>query len=81
MKRRDRDAFSMARLEMIWESDIRPLLQEHFYGQWEAVAGKFALKSLVAAVSRDAPDQSEAAPDVDSGAPESEVPNPQDDAS
>lgn len=81
MKRRDRDAFSMARLEMIWESDILPLLQEHFYGQWEAVAGKFALKSLVAAVSRDAPGESEAAPDVDSGAPESEVPSPQDDAS
>ena len=73
MKRRDRDAFSPARLEMIWDSDILPLLQEHFYGQWEAVSNKFALKSLVAAVDRATPAQSEAAADGDLTAPQSEV--------
>ena len=80
MKRRDRDAFSPARLEMIWHSDILPLLQEHFYGQWEAVSNKFALKSLVAAVSRATPDQAEAAADGDLTAPQSEVSATSDDA-
>jgi 5-methylcytosine-specific restriction protein B len=81
MKRRDLDAFSTARLEMIWDSDILPLLQEHYYGQWEAIADKFSLKSLLAAVSRVAPDQSEAAADVDLTAPMSGTTAPSDDAS
>jgi len=81
MKRKDRDAFSMARLEMIWDSDILPLLQEHFYGQWQAVAGKFSLKSLLAAVSPGTPDQSEAAADVDLTAPVSGIKAISDDAS
>lgn len=51
MKRSHADAFSTERLGRIWESDILPLLQEHFYGRWEAEAGRFALESLLKAVS------------------------------
>ena len=50
MKRTSEDAFSTARLELIWDADILPLLQEHYYGQWPAVSDRFALKSLLRSV-------------------------------
>jgi 5-methylcytosine-specific restriction protein B len=47
MKSTAADAFSHERMARIWESDIEPLLEEHFYGQWDAAAGRFALASLL----------------------------------
>ena len=52
MRSKASDAFSPARLETIWTADIVPLLQEHFYGRWESLSGRFTLKSLLSAVSQ-----------------------------
>jgi 5-methylcytosine-specific restriction enzyme B len=54
MKRVGPEAFGPARLAAIWDSDILPLLAEHYYGQWEAVKGRFALASLLKAIERQA---------------------------
>lgn len=51
MRTTDEDAFSDARMERIWSADIQPLLEEHFYGQWDAVASRFALASIRKAVT------------------------------
>ena len=47
MRSTEADAFSGARLQRIWSADILPLLEEHFYGQWESVARRFSLGSLM----------------------------------
>ena len=49
MRSTETDAFSVERLRRIWIADISPLLEEHFYGQWESVASRFALDSMLAA--------------------------------
>ena len=51
MRTTDEDAFSDARLARIWSADIQPLLEEHFYGQWDAVASRFTLPSIRKAVT------------------------------
>ena len=51
MRSTDPGTFSRERLERIWASDILPLLQEHFYGQWDAKAGEFSLASLLRATA------------------------------
>lgn len=53
MRSKEGDAFSTERLERIWAADILPLLQEHFYGRWESLSGRFTLKSLLSALQRD----------------------------
>jgi 5-methylcytosine-specific restriction protein B len=67
MKSKAADAFSSERLERIWTSDIEPLLEEHFYGQWDAVAGRFTLASVLstipASASPEQPDGTFAPPD------------------
>lgn len=45
------DAFDRVRLERVWRTSILPLLQEHFYGQWETVRRRFELATLLRAVS------------------------------
>ena len=45
------DAFSHERLERIWSADLEPLLQEHFYGRWDSEGPRFALDSLLRALS------------------------------
>jgi 5-methylcytosine-specific restriction enzyme B len=51
MRRTDPEAFSSDRLERIWNADILPLLQEHFFGQWETKASRFSLGSLLGATA------------------------------
>lgn len=46
------DAFADDRLERIWTTDLIPLLQEHFYGQWASVADRFSFRSIMKAVNR-----------------------------
>jgi 5-methylcytosine-specific restriction protein B len=48
MRSTDDDAFSDERLKRIWTTDILPLLEEHFYGQWESLAARFSLSSMLA---------------------------------
>jgi 5-methylcytosine-specific restriction enzyme B len=50
MKYNGADAFSDERLERIWRTSILPLLQEHFYGEWENMRTKFSFGSVTAAV-------------------------------
>ena len=52
------DAFTEDHLERIWTTDLIPLLQEHFYGQWSSVADRFSLQSVMKAANL--------APDADS---------------
>jgi 5-methylcytosine-specific restriction protein B len=47
MRSSEAEAFSSERLQRIWDADILPLLQEHFYGQWYSKASQFALESLL----------------------------------
>lgn len=49
MKQTGPDAFSPDRLERIWRTSILPLLQEHHYGQWDQMASRYKLTSLLAA--------------------------------
>ena len=51
MRRTDPEALSPDRLERIWNADILPLLQEHFFGQWETKASRFSLGSLLDATA------------------------------
>jgi 5-methylcytosine-specific restriction protein B len=44
------DAFDRVRLERIWRTSILPLLEEHFYGQWDAMRRRFELDALLRAV-------------------------------
>jgi 5-methylcytosine-specific restriction protein B len=46
------DAFSEVHLERIWTTDLIPLLQEQFYGQWASVADRFSFWSVMKAVDR-----------------------------
>jgi 5-methylcytosine-specific restriction protein B len=48
MRSTDPDAFSDERLRRIWSTDILPLLEEHYYGQWESLTGRFSLSSMLA---------------------------------
>ncbi len=50
MRRETPGAFDRDRLEVIWRSDIVPLLEEHYYGQWASVAGRFSLAALLRAL-------------------------------
>ena len=47
MRRTEPDAFSAMRLRRIWDTDILPLLQEHYYGQWPTFASRFNLESVM----------------------------------
>lgn len=81
MKRTGPDAFDAGRLERTWRTSILPLLQEHHYGQWDQMAPRYQLKSLLKAIApeepsdADAPDLPEAGsaevtpPDVQPGVP------------
>ncbi|MEZ5181529.1 MAG: AAA family ATPase [Acidimicrobiales bacterium] len=63
MKRTGPDAFAPDRLERTWRTSILPLLQEHHYGQWDQVASRYQLGSLLKAIAPEgspAPDE----PDV-----------------
>ena len=51
MRSTDPEAFAPERLERIWRADLQPLLQEHFYGRWESEGPRFALDSLLRALS------------------------------
>ena len=51
MKHTGADAFSEERLSRTWRTSILPLLQEHHYGQWERVAARYQLDSLIAAAT------------------------------
>jgi hypothetical protein len=51
MRSVEESAFSRPRLERIWLADILPLLQEHYYGQWEHRAAQFELESLLKVVA------------------------------
>jgi 5-methylcytosine-specific restriction protein B len=51
MKHTGPDAFSEERLSRTWRTSILPLLQEHHYGQWEGVAARYQLDSLIAAAT------------------------------
>jgi 5-methylcytosine-specific restriction protein B len=56
MKSSDPGAHSAERLERIWRTSILPLLQEHYYGEWESVQRRFQLSVLMsAAPEADAP--------------------------
>jgi 5-methylcytosine-specific restriction protein B len=61
MRSTDDDAFSDERLQRIWATDILPLLEEHFYGQWETMVGRFSLSSMLATSALAAPS---AVPDI-----------------
>jgi 5-methylcytosine-specific restriction protein B len=41
-------AHSRERLRRIWRTSIEPLLQEHHYGEWEGVRGRYSLEALLA---------------------------------
>jgi len=41
------DAHSEERLQRIWETSIRPLLQEHHYGEWDRISARYSLSSLL----------------------------------
>lgn len=81
MKRTGPDAFDAGHLERTWRTSILPLLQEHHYGQWDQMAPRYQLKSLLRAIApqepsdADAPDLPEAGsaevtrPDVQPGVP------------
>jgi len=57
MRATDPEAFSDERLRHIWSADILPLLEEHYYGQWDAVAKRFSLAAIRGAVAA-SPDES-----------------------
>lgn len=66
MKRTGPDAFAPDRLERTWRTSILPLLQEHHYGQWDQVASRYQLGSLLKAIAPEgspAPDEPDE-PDV-----------------
>jgi 5-methylcytosine-specific restriction protein B len=65
MKRTGPEAFGPTRLAAIWDSDILPLLAEHFYGQWEAMKGRFALASLLRALERLASGEGDEGPEFE----------------
>ena len=50
MKSTDPEAHTPDRLERTWRTSIVPLLQEHHYGQWDSVARRYGLASLLAAI-------------------------------
>jgi 5-methylcytosine-specific restriction protein B len=86
MRSTDNDAFSDERLKRIWTTDILPLLEEHFYGQWESLAARFSLSSMLASSALATPfaipdiqPTTEVAPD-NSAALASEATPPADDA-
>jgi 5-methylcytosine-specific restriction protein B len=66
MKNTGPDAFSAERLDRIWRTSILPLLQEHHYGQWDQVASRYQLDSLLAAGVHES---AEASDDVAAEAP------------
>lgn len=45
------DAFAPERLDRIWRTSILPLLQEHYYGQWDQVASRYRLAALLSVVN------------------------------
>ncbi|HXN59926.1 MAG TPA: AAA family ATPase [Acidimicrobiales bacterium] len=49
MRRTEPDALSAERLGRIWATDILPLLEEHYYGQWPTFASRFSLASVMQA--------------------------------
>lgn len=53
MKRSEPDAHSTERLEQIWRTSILPLLQEHHYGEWDRVKGRYQLGSLLPSPTTD----------------------------
>ncbi len=61
------DAFAPERLAGIWKTDIIPLLEEHFYGQWDAIADRFSLDSIVKATAFEHPAGSVGGVDLDQG--------------
>lgn len=80
MRSTEPDAFSQARLETIWTADIEPLLQEHFYGRWESLSGRFKLKPLLGGLEQnghvtDGAAESDA---TEGGAAETDVAFPED---
>lgn len=50
MTRAAADAFEPVRLARIWRTSILPLLEEHFYGQWESHRHRFELQALLRAI-------------------------------
>jgi 5-methylcytosine-specific restriction protein B len=50
MTRTDPDAFDLNRLARTWRTSILPLLEEHFYGQWDGMRRRFELNALLQAV-------------------------------
>lgn len=73
MKRDEPDAHSTERLELIWRTSILPLLQEHHYGEWQRVKGRYQFTSLLSSSSTDEPDEIAAANEAD----EAEHPAPE----
>jgi len=60
MTRDTPDAFDEGRLALIWRTSILPLLEEHFYGQWESHRARFELAALLREI--EAVDQAVGAP-------------------
>ncbi len=58
---------------MIWRTSILPLLQEHHYGEWQRVKGRYQFTSLLSSSSTDEPDEIAAANEAD----EAEHPAPE----
>jgi 5-methylcytosine-specific restriction protein B len=52
MVRHAPDAFDPVRLARIWHTSILPLLEEHFYGQWETQRRRFDLDTLLRAADQ-----------------------------
>jgi 5-methylcytosine-specific restriction protein B len=64
------DAHSHEKLERIWRTSLLPLLQDHHYGEWEQVAGRYTLAALLqtgALVAAEASVETSAAAPVEDG--------------
>jgi 5-methylcytosine-specific restriction protein B len=61
------DAFAPERLASIWKTDIIPLLEEHFYGQWDAIADRFSFDAIMKATASEHPEGSGSDVDVEQG--------------
>lgn len=53
MRSRDSDAFSLERLQRIWQVDILPLLEEHYFGLWQDKQKLFRFEAVLAGTSSD----------------------------
>jgi len=53
-------AASRERLEQMWRTSILPLLQEHHYGEWDRVKGRYQLSSLLPSPAAGEPGDTEA---------------------